>query len=273
MTEQDKRDDTARDLSSVLADLSGVWTKQAREITETFRALREKHAADVAKIREAFIAINANWQPFFAEFRKHQQAKQALRETSGLLPHATTPWEQFSEDNPALFGPTVVSFYKESWDAAEEKFRIDLEEYDVSDEAKRAMHDALICHRHELFRSVVLTLLPYVEMEFRKAFQIDVGGHAASLQELRDIVWKVPAGIVLSHAAPMDLLEILDAHLYEKVKTAEALSRFQADQIPNRHAAIHGLIEYSSLENSLNTLIVADYVFFIISQLRKHSSE
>lgn len=273
MTEQEKRDDVARDLSSVLTDLSGVWTKQAREITETFRALREKHAADVTKIRDAFTAINANWQPFFAEFRKHQQAKEVLRETSGLLPHATTPWEQFSEDDPAQFGPAVVDFYKESWDGVEERFRLDLEEYDVSDEAKRAMYDALTCHRHELFRSVVLTLLPYVEMEFRKAFDIGVGGNAASLQELRKLVWEVPAGIVLSQSAPMDLLEILDAHLYEQVKTADVLSRFQNDQIPNRHAAIHGLIEYSSQQNSLNTLIVADYVFFIISQLRKHSSE
>ncbi|AFO90415.1 hypothetical protein D1822_03400 [Phaeobacter inhibens] len=272
MTEQEKGDETARDLFSVLADLSGVWTKQAREITETFRALREKHAADAKKIREAFTAINADWQPLFAEFRKHQQAKKALRETSGLLPHATTPWQQFSEDNPALFGPAVVDFYKDSWDAVEAKFRFDLEEYDVSDEAKRAMLDALTCHRHELFRSVVLTLLPYVEMEFRKAFQIEVGGNAASLQELRSMVWKMPAGIVLSHAAPMDLFEILNAHLYDKVKTAEDLSRFQADQIPNRHAAIHGLIEYKSHQNSMNTLILADYVFFIISQLRKHSA-
>lgn len=272
LTEQDKKDDIARDISKVLADLSGVLTKQARQITETFRALQERQAADVAKIREAFEAISANWQPIFADSQKNQIAKEALRETSGLLPHATTPWEQFLEDDPALFGPAVVDFYKESWDAIEDKFRRDLQDYDVSDEAKRAMSDALTCHRHELFRPVVLTLLPYVEMEFRKAFNIDVGGNAASLQELREMIWDLPAGIVLSHAAPLDLLEILDAHFYDKVKTIETLSRFQADKIPNRHAAIHGLIEYGSFENSLNTLIVADYVFFIISQLRKQSS-
>lgn len=273
MSKKRSAQDTAREISAALADLSGVWTQQAREVTKAFHDLQKRIETDAAKIREAFESVCVSWQPIFAEHAKHQKAKDALRQTPGLLPHATTPWGLFDEDDPDKFGPLVTEFYETSWDAVEEQFQRDLQDYDVGGAAKRAMHDALMCHRHGLFRSVVLTLLPYVEMEFRKAFEIEVGGNAASLQELRNIVWKVPAGIVLSHTAPMDLLEILDAHLYDKVKTAEALARFEADQIPNRHAAIHGLIEYSSHQNSMNTLIVADYVFFLISQLRKHSAE
>ncbi|MDF0603989.1 hypothetical protein P1J78_25105 [Psychromarinibacter sp. C21-152] len=47
-----------------------MWTKQAREITKVFEGLREKHAADVAKIREAFEAVHATWQPLFAELER-----------------------------------------------------------------------------------------------------------------------------------------------------------------------------------------------------------
>lgn len=271
----DKRstDETARDISAALKDLTGALSKQARQFTEAMQVFREKTAADGARIREAFETIQAKWIPIFTEFRKHQEAKDALRVSAGLLPHATTPLEVFNPEKPGDFGPATMEYYRMSWDAVEGQFLADLDGYHISDEAKGAMREALICHRHSLFRSVVLTLLPYVEMEFRRAFEIDVGGNAASRKELREIVWKVPAGIVFSHIAPMDLLQILDNHLYEQVKTVEALERFQKDAIPNRHAAIHGLIQYSSFQNSLNTLIVADYVFFLISQLRKHSSE
>ncbi|MEM5543674.1 hypothetical protein WNY61_13090 [Sulfitobacter sp. AS92] len=273
MTENRSAGKTARDISAALADLSGAWTKQARELTVALQGVQKRIEADAKKIQKAFENVRVSWQPIFAEHQKHQKAKDSLRQAPGLLPHATTPWDLFDEDKPDKFGPLVAEFYETNWDTVEEQFQRDLQDYNVGEEAKRAMHDALKCHRHGLFRSVVLTLLPYVEMEFRKAFEIEVGGNAASLQELRNIVWKMPAGIVLSHTAPLDLLEILDAHLYDKVKTAEALARFEADEIPNRHAAIHGLIEYSTHQNSINTLIVADYVFFLISQLRKHSAE
>jgi hypothetical protein len=46
--------------------------------------------------------------------------------------------------------------------------------------------------------------------------------------------------------------------------------------VPNRHAAIHGLIVYNSFWHSLNAIFIADYAFQIIAAVKgqgKGSSE
>jgi len=39
------------------------------------------------------------------------------------------------------------------------------------------------------------------------------------------------------------------------IKTDLDRQRFEQDPIPNRHAAVHGLVSYSSMQNSLNTIL------------------
>ena len=43
----------------------------------------------------------------------------------------------------------------------------------------------------------------------------------------------------------------------------------EADAVPNRHAAVHGLVVYRSFKNSLNTLFMTDYVFQIVNAVKK----
>ncbi len=50
-----------------------------------------------------------------------------------------------------------------------------------------------------------------------------------------------------------------------------AMERFAQDPVPNRHAAVHGLVSYSSMQNSLNTIFMADYIFQVISFLKNPS--
>ena len=48
----------------------------------------------------------------------------------------------------------------------------------------------------------------------------------------------------------------------------EDLQRLEQDPVPNRHAAMHGYVSYSSPQNSLNAIFVADYMFRLISSFR-----
>ena len=52
-------------------------------------------------------------------------------------------------------------------------------------------------------------------------------------------------------------------HLYETVNK-ENKSVFVEDDVPNRHAAIHGLVSYSTHKHSVNMIIIADYFFQIL---------
>ncbi|MCY4138623.1 MAG: hypothetical protein OXF56_10200 [Rhodobacteraceae bacterium] len=42
--------------------------------------------------------------------------------------------------------------------------------------------------------------------------------------------------------------------------------------MPNRHAAVHGLVVYSSMQNSLNAIFMADYIFQPIGVLKRMAS-
>ena len=56
-------------------------------------------------------------------------------------------------------------------------------------------------------------------------------------------------------------------HAYEQVETDEEVARFKRDPVPNRHAAMHGLVAYSTHKHSMNMLILTDYVFRILPPL------
>jgi hypothetical protein len=48
------------------------------------------------------------------------------------------------------------------------------------------------------------------------------------------------------------------------VKTPERLAEVAADPVPNRHAALHGLVVYSTRQASMNALIMAEYAHLSI---------
>ncbi|MGI1662373.1 hypothetical protein ACRDNQ_09030 [Palleronia sp. KMU-117] len=219
-------------------------------------------------VGEAISTVTARVQPIIDGFAHLHDAKKAL-EPSGLLPHATTPWGRFNKSEPGLFAETAIQYYDKEWDNVEKEFHSIIDEWDVLPSAKKAFRDALVCHRAGLFRSAVLTLFPAVEAEFRSSFDKKVGDNAASLEELRKLVNEIPAGYILFHVAPLRLFELFNAHIYAKVKTSEAFNRFKDDPVPNRHAAIHGIIDYDTAVHSINALILADYIFFLITQLKK----
>ena len=73
----------------------------------------------------------------------------------------------------------------------------------------------------------------------------------------------VPAGFF-----GLNLFRRLSSHLYETVRDDDARQRFAGDPVPNRHAVVHGLVEYSSMQNSLNALFMTEFLFSTIIWLR-----
>ena len=58
-------------------------------------------------------------------------------------------------------------------------------------------------------------------------------------------------------------------HLYEQVKNEADRTELAANSIPNRHAAIHGLVPYSTEKSSLNSIFLTDFVFHIITEMKR----
>lgn len=244
-------------------------SEQLASLGRVSEGIRNWFNNDLKTFRDTISDVIRRWQPAFEDIARYNSAKKTLK-VKGILPHRSTPWALFDSSKPNEFPPVVLGYYASEWQVAERVFLEDVDTYQISFEAKSAFVDAVKCHSARLFRSSVLTLLPAAEAEFRRAFGVALGQNGASLDELRMVARKVPAGIILGHFAPLDLFKILQEHIYEPVKTSDALERFACDPVPNRHAAIHGLIIYDTELNSLNTLIMADYIFYLIGQLSAH---
>jgi hypothetical protein len=45
-------------------------------------------------------------------------------------------------------------------------------------------------------------------------------------------------------------------------------AKLESDPVPNRHAAIHGMIVYNSVWHSLNVIFMTDYAFQVVSAIK-----
>jgi hypothetical protein len=62
-------------------------------------------------------------------------------------------------------------------------------------------------------------------------------------------------------------------HLYVNVYTEEELQKVARDAVPNRHAALHGLVPYKTFQNSMNVLIMGDFMFQVISSAKNNRQQ
>ena len=63
--------------------------------------------------------------------------------------------------------------------------------------------------------------------------------------------------------------ETLENHLYEHIDDDGDRSQFAENPIPNRNAAIHGLVPYSTEKTSLNSIFLADSVLQMITERKR----
>ena len=67
------------------------------------------------------------------------------------------------------------------------------------------------------------------------------------------------------------LFDLLIHHLYESVNDSNR-AKYEGDDVPNRHASIHGLVSYSTFKHSMNMIIMADYIFQVLTSTAKLTS-
>ena len=148
-----------------------------------------------------------------------------------------------------------------------------LEVCPIGEESKLTFREALEAHESGLYRSVCRVLLPEIERLVRVELKSDQVGRInvekvfRSLADDREMSYEqILLGDIYNH----DLLRQLMHHLYKRVEDKNR-HEFIDDPVPNRHAAIHGLVTYSTEQNSLNTIFMADYIFRLVAILKVSS--
>lgn len=224
----------------------------------------------INSIQQNFAKILEPLQGAFARVAE-QQRKAELAQAAGWLPHYTTPFELLDQAaEPAAHAAVIETYYAEHWDDVEQQIRATVDEYEFDTELKDTFSEALHAHRHGLYRSVVRLLFPEIERVASVEFY-DGKSPPASLTDLRQTVAELPVGDILSFDFGLDLFKLVERHLYEKVgndpKTRE---RFADDPVPNRHAALHGLVTYSTAKHSLNAVIMTDFLLHVMNRMKRY---
>src|SRR5690606_847997 len=189
-------------------------------------------------------------------------------EDAGWLPHYTTPFDKLDEADDEDFDAVLEAHYSDSWPAVRSTFTRRVQVYPVDDEAKEAFAEALAAHEAGLHRATTRIPFPEIGRVARKQLHGQMNGETsqrASRQAAEELG--------LSHVEPggmyaFKLFEKLFDHLYAPAKSLEALEAIARDPVPNRHGAMHGFLPYSSAKNSINMLVMADFLFQVICALK-----
>lgn len=176
----------------------------------------------------------------------------------------------------------LTEHYRANWSTVRETMSKSVAATAIDAEAKATFEEALAAHEAGLYRSVVRVLFPEIE---RVARETVYGGSRKELvgkdagrknnAELRDfreaVMSKLPAGVALATLFALPLVEKLYEHFYTYVpENAAGLAVFESDPVPNRHASQHGFVTYSSAQNSINMLAMADFMFHIIMRVHAY---
>jgi len=285
---------TLRDQAAPYQELLKAYEAQIKQITEPLRefdrlwragivssglsALQQemqRQACMLAPFIEEQRRLQELWRP--ATDKLFQEDRDCARLLSiGWLPHSSTPHTLLADPelSDEALDEKIHDYYRENWPSIQADLDARISGYDLSAETKAAFRDALEAHRHGLYRVTPRLLFPEIEQVVRVEF---MGGKFFGFTSLRDLK-AAAANLTLHDFNPggmfaWRLYGKFYNHLYAEAKTAQDLAIIAADPVPNRHAALHGLLQYPEPKSSINMLVMADFVFQVVCSLKREAAE
>ena len=232
-----------------------------------------------------------------SEFAKWNFSSEVLGK-AGWLPHYTTPFDQIAgcdKDTDAIRS-RLLDYYKNNWKNVRSEIDARLSEYKIDAESKATFREALDAHEAGHYRCVCRVLFPEIERVFRtELFNGKIGpiGYEEIVRKLVDTNKCIDAFIheglydlsLFGHLTkavrakdredrgekPVSKSDDLIFGIFTGVRSEEHRENLKKNPIPNRHAAIHGLVVYSSPQSSLNAIFIADYIFRIVTAMSRSS--
>ena len=199
--------------------------------------------------------------PYLQAFRKWDRAVDALNAV-GWLPYrsGSEPLRLIEEcgDDFVLLDERFSDYYRTRWSEIRDDMKSRLADYHIDDEARETFREALSAHESGYYRCVCRVLFPEIERM--------IGAGSGSRRMLKELTETGDlAHFAFRQRFDIILFDRLVSHTYEQVEDKrEKREKFARDPVPNRHAAMHGLVSYSTHKHSMNMLILTDYVFEIL---------
>lgn len=235
-------------LSPVVTQLSEACRQVERLLSPVLRRLQEWSAAAA---------------PHLKAFHEWNRTVDALNEV-GWLPYHSAPFHYVEEcgDDLALLDSHFSDYYRTRWNEIRNDMKSRVADYHIDDEARATFREALSAHEAGHYRCVCRVLFPEIE-------RMIGAGRVGSKQMLKELTGTGDlAGFAFRERFGYVLFGRLVNHAYEPVNDENEREGFEQDPVPNRHAAMHGLVPYSTHKHSVNMLILTDYVFRILPPIK-----
>ena len=256
-----------------------------QENSEISSFVRET-AVGMARFAEALVQLHVRVQPhiesFFDTARKAAEAMAPYLEalvrwsrvvdatqSTGWLPHRsiTVQYLEPYVENVTLLEKAISNHYEENWDEIRCDIVSHLESYRIDDSTKEAFKEALDAHENGHYRSVCRVLFPELEKTIRARFTDGSIGQSISRKTVDSTINTADIRhLILDNPLNVVLFGKVAKHVYRNVDDSN-VSEIKVDDTPNRHAAMHGLVDYSRKKNSINMIVMADYMLQFFSSI------
>ncbi len=208
----------------------------------------------LSELSEAWAPYLVKWAELAPRLAEWSRTVDALNEV-GWLPYHSAPCHYVNAcgDDLDLLDTRFAEYYRAEWSEIRGDMESRLGGYHIDDEARATFREALAAHEAGLYRCVCRVLFPEIERV------IDAGSGSQRLLEKL-----TGSGDLADYAFRERFGYVLFGRLVKHVYKSGRRERFERDPVPNRHAAVHGLVSYSTHKHSMNMLILTDYVFQIL---------
>lgn len=239
------------------------------EILQLLRVAGESFFKAIEPVANAISQVLpriAQMQPFIEAFERANKIIDSVSKT-GWLPHHTLGIDYIEESivGSGSLESRIGEYYEKNWLDIRHEIESRMACYRISEEAKQTFCEAMDAHEAGHYRCVCRVLFPELDRELRIQFFNDSTGRIGSKEMLdalanRGLLEDYLPRSIFSYI----LFRQLVTQLYKNVKKSNR-SQFELRDVPNRHAALHGLVRYTTHKHSMNMLIMTDYIFEILT--------
>lgn len=248
----------------------GGWIEAMQDVGASIVSALQPYHDALHEFSRAMAPLRERLSALAAEGAKCRRLEEA-----GWLPHSTTPFDQLEDEDlqASEISTMMERHYRDNWTSVCEVFLADLDGYDIDDEAKDAFREALHMHGQGYHRAACRLLFPEIERVSRTEIHGGTLEGITSQRQLGRKIGELTPCAMGDGLRGMAIYRKLVGHIYAPVKSEDALRRVLSDPVPNRHVTLHGLSAYATFQNSLNLIIVCDFVFRAISALKACETE
>ena len=268
----DIQKDNSEQFTEIIATLFTLMfgKNQNREVEST--SLKQDVSYVSNQLDSFYSTIKEELELFLRTFTAHIDTFETyirtlnFAEETGWIPHRSIKnlYSDLLNKNCKQASNILANYYQSNSNKILKSIELGICSYNIDNEAKEAFREIISAHRTKHYRCVCCTVFPEIERVIRSYFPeknkkriSKVITELTEKEYFDEYIKNDPFAIV----AFVKLIE----HIYINVNDSN-ISEYKHDSVPNRHATVHGLVSYSTMKHSLNSIIIADNIFSFLKQ-------